>query len=104
MINLSSLGAAVRSARESASPPLRQKAVAHEAGVSQSYLSQIEWGDARPNSEDFLRKLAGALGLSPNVLLGAVGLIPAETRQLIRRSTPEKVDAAYEAFIRALTN
>jgi transcriptional regulator with XRE-family HTH domain len=67
-----SLGAFLRSQRESARLSLRQMARLTE--VSDSYLSQIERGLFRPSAE-VIKKVADALGVSAGALYARVGLL-----------------------------
>lgn len=49
---------------------LRQEEVAEQIGVSRTYISKIEHGDAPGVSLDVIGKLAAALGVSPAYLMG----------------------------------
>jgi transcriptional regulator with XRE-family HTH domain len=71
------LGTRIREVREARSLPLR--AVASAAGVSESFLSQVERGLASPSVAS-LRRIAEALGES----VGAFFEGPAVTGQMVR--------------------
>lgn len=70
--------------------------LAREAGISHSYLVQIEAGDREP-SPTILRSLAGALGVPFVVLEHAAGLLSdVDLASLSRPWTPEGMDEFAE--------
>ncbi len=66
-----SLGAYLKSLREAAGLTLR--AVEHEAGVSNAFLSQLESGKVRQPSPVVLHKLAEVYGVPYEMLMGKAG-------------------------------
>jgi transcriptional regulator with XRE-family HTH domain len=65
----SPLGERVRTRRQALS--MTAKTLAREAGVSTSYISQLERGWQRDPSLPTLRRLAGALAMDMHALMGA---------------------------------
>lgn len=98
------LGQAISHARKGAGLTLQQLAarVVKEDGssISQVYLHDIETGKSNPRSEYLLRQLAQALDLPPEYLYFLAGTLPMDLR--VGSHTPERVQAAFQAFKSAL--
>jgi len=98
------LGQAISHARKEAGLTLHQLAsrVVKENGtpISQVYLHDIETGKSNPRSEYLLRQLAQALDLPPEYLYFLAGTLPTDLRA--GSYTPERVQAAFQAFRSAL--
>ncbi len=71
MLHGSTIGERVRKQREHLR--LSQTELAEKAGISRTYLSLIERGEAKNISFSILSQLALALDTSPSVLTGEVG-------------------------------
>ena len=69
--------------REDRSFSVRQ--VAERIGVQPSYLSKVEREEVAPPSEATIVKLAGELGLDPDVLLAMAGKVSSDLQAAIRR-------------------
>jgi transcriptional regulator with XRE-family HTH domain len=63
------VGERIKSLRET-KPGLTQERLAAAAGVRQSHISRIESGDIKNVRGDLLAKIAQALGVSTDYLLG----------------------------------
>ncbi|MXY13621.1 MAG: helix-turn-helix transcriptional regulator [Chloroflexi bacterium] len=61
---------------------LRQ--VAQRIGIEPAYLSKIERGDVSPPSEATTLRLAGELGIDPDVYLALAGKVSADLQEIIR--------------------
>ena len=70
-VNVSSIGSFIREQREQAKMSIRQ--LAQVAGLSQPYLSQIEWGLRKPGAE-VLQQIAKGLRVSAEALCLQAGL------------------------------
>jgi transcriptional regulator with XRE-family HTH domain len=90
---LGGLGARIRSFRRLRALPLRR--VAEDAGITESYLSQIERGTAT-GSVDTLGRVAAALGLALSDLFAADP--PAHT-PLRREDRPEMVSEGVRKYL-----
>lgn len=55
-----------------------QRELARQAGVSQTFISQVLSGDAHP-SVPFCHKIAAALGEAPEKVLRLAGILPTST-------------------------
>lgn len=86
------LGDRIRAARQARGLPLR--AVADEAGVSQSFLSQVERGAASPSVKSLI-KIADAVGSSVAALL--VGSDP--TNRILRASERRTVSDRRQGWV-----
>jgi transcriptional regulator with XRE-family HTH domain len=71
-VNVSSIGSYIREQREQAKISIRQ--LAHAAGVSNPYLSQVERGLRRP-SADILQQIAKGLRISAEALYVQAGIL-----------------------------
>jgi transcriptional regulator with XRE-family HTH domain len=71
-LNLGSLGEYIREQRKTAQYSLRQ--LAHAAGVSNPYLSQIERGLRKPSAE-IMQQIAKALRISAETLYVRAGIL-----------------------------
>ncbi len=69
--------------REDRRYSLRQ--VAGRVGIEPSYLSKVERDIGSPPSEETLVRLAGDLGVEPDVVLALAGKISSDLREAIRR-------------------
>lgn len=69
--------------------------------ISPQYLNDIEHGRRNPPSEFLIGRLAQALGVSKDVLCLAAGTVPTDLQKLVA-SQPEKVEAAFRAFRKAV--
>jgi transcriptional regulator with XRE-family HTH domain len=83
----SSFGAFLRRRREElreddASYSLRQ--VAERVGIQPSYLSQVERDRVPPPGEETMVRLAGELGLDPDVVLALGGKVSGDLKAAIR--------------------
>lgn len=105
-LDLTSFGRLISSARKKLK--LSQKALAQkivkEDGepITPQYLNDIEHDRRTPSSDYIVNQFATVLDVAPNVLFGAVGVLPEGIRKLVQQSTPAKVNAAYAAFSRTL--
>src|SRR5258706_8195780 len=78
---------------------LAEKLMKEEGGaISAQYLNDIEHDRRQPSSESLLRRLAEVLEIPIEVLLYQVGQLPADVRG--QNATPERIQAAYQAFRR----
>lgn len=68
--------------------------------ISPQYLNDIERDRRNAPSEQILRGLAAALGISENTLFYMAGQIPTSFRDVT--TEPEKIDAAFRAFRRTI--
>src|SRR5437773_8453483 len=71
-VNVNSIGEYIREQREQAKISMRQ--LAQSAGVSNSYLSQVERGLRRP-SADILQQIAKGLRISAEALYVQAGIL-----------------------------
>ena len=69
--------------------------------ISPQYLNDIEHGRRNPPSEFLIGRLAQALNASKDVLCLAAGTVPTDLQKLVT-SQPEKVEAAFKAFRKAV--
>jgi transcriptional regulator with XRE-family HTH domain len=99
-----SFGQAIAEARKKAG--LSQKDLAARikkddgTPISPQYLNDIEHDRRNPPAGKLLEQLARELGLSPDYLSYLAGELPADVRTM--PSPPDKVEAAFKAFRRAL--
>ena len=49
-----------------------------------------------------IKQFAKILGIEEAALYGLSGVLPEQDQKLVRRATPQKVDAAFVAFRKAL--
>ena len=66
--------------------------------ISPQYLNDIERDRRNPPSEHLITQFSKELGLSKTYLLAATGALPEELRQLVKDSSPEAVERAFQAF------
>lgn len=69
--------------------------LANDADMSITYLSKVERGELPPPSEDKIRRLANALGISSSELLTSANRVPSDVLKIIRRHPSQ-----YVALIR----
>ena len=78
---------------------LAEKLMKDEGGaISAQYLNDIEHDRRQPSSESLLRRLAEILEIPIEVLLYQVGQLPADVQG--QNASPERIQAAYQAFRR----
>lgn len=77
-------GKTLRRIREAREPKLTQEALAHQAGLTTNYLSDIERGVKVPSLTTILQ-LAHALGVLPGDLLA--DFTPAQLRRVLKAHT-----------------
>ncbi len=90
-VNRRPIGETIRHLREKKGWSLT--ALAERAGVSRSYLYQIEQGESTP-TEDKIQKLAGALGARPSELLGEQIVSPVIPQSLQQFADEAKLGSA----------
>ncbi|MBA2719248.1 MAG: helix-turn-helix transcriptional regulator [Chloroflexi bacterium] len=61
---------------------LTQRQLAERLKIDFTYLSKVENDRGDPPGDDLIRRLAGELGLDPEMLLVAAGKVPPELREL----------------------
>lgn len=66
--------------------------------ISAQYLNDIERDRRNPPSEYLIRQFAKELNLSRDYLIAAAGTLPSEYKRLVKDSTPQAVEAAFQAF------
>jgi transcriptional regulator with XRE-family HTH domain len=88
---------------------LSQARLADLAGVTASYLSQLETGDRRP-TRSVIQRLSPHLEVSPNHLLSKIGVIEmdlartlADKREYVRGVAPDLSDEQAEEMANYLT-
>ena len=59
--------------------------IAERIGMQPSYLSRIETGKEAPPSEEMIIRLAGELGIDPDVLLALAGKVSSDLQEAIRK-------------------
>lgn len=105
-LDMTSFGRLISSARKKqklSQKELAQKIVKEDGeSITPQYLNDIEHDRRTPSSDYIVNQFANVLDVEANVLFGAVGVLPEETRKLVQQSTPGKVNAAYAAFRRKL--
>ncbi|WP_269435145.1 helix-turn-helix domain-containing protein [Enhydrobacter aerosaccus] len=104
---MSSFGGAVASARKDKGMSQKELAakIVKEDGqpITPQYLNDIEHDRRSPSSDHMIRQFIKVLEIKEEgVLYGLSGVLPEQDQKLVRRATPEKVDAAYVAFRKAL--
>lgn len=82
-----SFGKALRELRVSSGVSLRS--FAEKLGVSATYLSQVEQGNAPSPTADRIQHIAKLLNANPDSLLAMAGRIPDELAELIHRHPVE---------------
>ena len=82
-----SFGKALRELRVSSGVSLRS--FAEKLGVSATYLSQVEQGNAPSPTADRIQHIAKLLNANPDPLLAMAGRIPDELAELIHRHPVE---------------
>lgn len=85
---MASLGQFIRERREalrSTDPDYSVRRVAERIGLEPSYLSKIERDLVPPPSEAALVRLAGELGVEPDVLLAMAGKVSSDLKEAIRK-------------------
>ncbi|SKA41277.1 transcriptional regulator, XRE family [Enhydrobacter aerosaccus] len=106
-LDMSSFGGAVASARKDKGMSQKELAakIVKEDGqpITPQYLNDIEHDRRSPSSDHMIRQFIKVLEIKEEgVLYGLSGVLPEQDQKLVRRATPEKVDAAYVAFRKAL--
>ncbi|MGV3723958.1 MAG: helix-turn-helix domain-containing protein [Actinomycetota bacterium] len=91
----SPFGRKLRQLREDRDLTLRQ--VSKLVGLSPTYLSQVERGEALPPAEDKVIALAGLLEQDPDELLALAGRVASDLTSIIR-TYPRSVAALLRAF------
>jgi transcriptional regulator with XRE-family HTH domain len=88
---------------------LSQAHLADLAGVTASYLSQLETGDRRP-TRSVIQRLSPHLEVSPNHLLSKIGMIEmdlartlADKREYVRQIAPDLSEQQAEEMANYLT-
>jgi transcriptional regulator with XRE-family HTH domain len=81
-------GKTLRKVRESREPKLTQEDLAHQAGLTTNYVSDLERGVKVPSLTTILQ-LSHALGCAPSDLLADFTDLTA-TKSLIRRPKPRR--------------
>jgi ribosome-binding protein aMBF1 (putative translation factor) len=106
-LNMSSFGAAIASARKVKGMSQKELAakITKEDGqpITPQYLNDIEHDRRSPSSDRIIREFVRVLDIKQaGVLYGLSGVLSEQDQKLVRRATPEKVDAAFVAFRRTL--
>jgi transcriptional regulator with XRE-family HTH domain len=70
------------------------------APISPQYLNDLERDRRNPPSDHLIREFARELRLPEDYLLYIAGTLPEDTRD--NAATPERVEAAFQAFRRTL--
>lgn len=105
-LDMTSFGRLIASARKA--KQLSQKELAalieKEDGetITPQYLNDIEHDRRSPSSDHLVNQFAKVLKIPANALFAAVGMLSEDTRKLVKKSTPDKVETAYVAFRKAL--
>jgi transcriptional regulator with XRE-family HTH domain len=73
------------------------KRLAHDLGISHTYISHIERGKTRP-SESLIRKLAAYFGVDEEELLLAAGKFPQDITEILDKHPREVVMVLRESF------
>jgi transcriptional regulator with XRE-family HTH domain len=101
-LNMSSFGGAIASARKAKELSQKELAakVVKEDGqpITPQYLNDIEHDRRSPSSDHMIKQFAKILGIEEAALYGLSGVLSEQDQKLVRRATPEKVDAAFVAF------
>ena len=105
-LDMSSFGGAIASARKAqkmSQNELAAKVIKQDGQpISQQYLGDIERDRRTPSSDHMIKQFAKILGIEEAALYGLSGVLPEQDQKLVRRATPQKVDAAFVAFRKAL--
>jgi len=106
-IDTSSFGRAIASARryrELSQKDLASKILKEDGQpITPQYLNDIEHDRRSPSSDHMIRQFIKVLDIKEEgALYGLSGVLPEQDQKLVRRATPEKVDAAYVAFRKVL--
>ncbi len=105
-LDMTSFGRLISSARKElkmSQKELAEKIVKEDGeSITPQYLNDIEHDRRTPSSDYIVNQFATVLNVPPNVLFGAVGVLPQDTRKLVQQSTPKKVEQAYVAFRKKL--
>lgn len=83
-------GATLRHARLDAG--ISQRELARAAGISCSYVAQVESGFLRPPAEPTIRRICAALHQDPAWWIRLAGKIPEEMRTAVLRASPEALE------------
>ena len=70
--------------------------------ISPQYLNDLERDRRNPPNEFMLQQMAAELALAPEYLFFVAGQYPADLRVVGAPPEPERVEAAFRAFRRAL--
>jgi transcriptional regulator with XRE-family HTH domain len=105
-LDMSSFGGAIASGRKAKSMSQKELAakIIKEDGqpITPQYLNDIEHDRRSPSSDHMIRQFAKILDIEETALYGLSGVLSEQDQKAVRRSTPEKVDAAFLAFRKAL--
>lgn len=105
-LDMSSFGGAIasgRKAKEMSQKELAAKIVKEDGQpITPQYLNDIEHDRRSPSSDHMIRQFAKVLAIEEAALYGLSGVLPEQDQKLVRKATPEKVEAAYVAFRREL--
>jgi transcriptional regulator with XRE-family HTH domain len=105
-LDMSSLGRLIASARKAQG--LSQKELAElvlkedGAPITPQYLNDIEHDRRNPSSDHIVRQFAKVLKIPADRLFAVAGVLPEDARNMVKKSTPEKVDKALVAFRKAI--
>jgi transcriptional regulator with XRE-family HTH domain len=105
-LDMSSFGGAIasgRKAKEMSQKELAAKIVKEDGQpITPQYLNDIEHDRRSPSSDHMIRQFAKVLGIEELALYGLSGVLPEQDQKLVRKATPQKVEAAYVAFRKEL--
>jgi len=106
-LDMSSFGGAIASGRKAKQMSQKELAakIIKEDGqpITPQYLNDIEHDRRSPSSDHIIRQFIKVLDIKEEgALYGLSGVLPERDQKLVRKATPEKVEAAYVAFRNAL--
>lgn len=106
-LNMTSFGGAIASGRKAQGMSQKELAakIIKEDGqpITPQYLNDIEHDRRSPSSDHMIRQFIKVLDIKEEgALYGLSGVLPEQDQKLVRKATPETVEAAYVAFRKVL--